>query len=129
MKRFEKVLETKAWVLSPEHLFIEKLKWIQRTESDFHLRDLNNLLFFPGLDKSAISMWCRKLNLNTSVETFVTFKASSGIIISMGPQFRYQLLSSYKSNYNYAEKRIIFIYLRYKYRLLYLPMRCTNKKT
>ncbi len=46
----------------------------------------------------------RKLNLNAAIETFVTFKPSSGVILSLGPQFRYQLLSTYKKEYNYTEK-------------------------
>ena len=46
----------------------------------------------------------RKINLNTAVETFISLKSSHGIILNVGPQFRYQLLSSYKNAYNYTEK-------------------------
>ena len=45
----------------------------------------------------------RKINLNTSVETFISFKSSNGVIIHLGPQFRYQLLSTYKKAYGYTE--------------------------
>ena len=46
----------------------------------------------------------RKWNMNAAVETFVTFKPSSGVTLSVGPQLRYQLLSTYKKEYNYTEK-------------------------
>jgi hypothetical protein len=46
----------------------------------------------------------RKLNLNTAVETFLSFKPSSTVTLNVGPQFRYQLFSTYKNTYNYSEK-------------------------
>ena len=46
----------------------------------------------------------RKLNLNAALETFVSFKTSAGISVNIGPQFRYQLFSTYKKEYNYSEK-------------------------
>jgi hypothetical protein len=46
----------------------------------------------------------RKWNLNTAVETFVSFKPSSNVTLNVGPQFRYQVFSSYKKAYNYSEK-------------------------
>ena len=46
----------------------------------------------------------RKWNLNTAVETFLSFKPSSGVTLNVGPQFRYQVLSSYKKTYNFTEK-------------------------
>jgi hypothetical protein len=46
----------------------------------------------------------RKFNLNTAVESFISFKPSSTVTFYMGPQFRYQLLSTYKSTYNFSEK-------------------------
>ena len=46
----------------------------------------------------------RKLNLNSAIETFVNFKSSTGITMSVGPQLRYQLFSTYKNQYNYSEK-------------------------
>ena len=45
----------------------------------------------------------RKLNINTAIETFITYKASSDIILQFGPQIRYQLFSTYKNEYNYKE--------------------------
>ena len=46
----------------------------------------------------------RKLNLNSSIESFISFKPSPGVTMMMGPQLRYQLFSSFKNNYNYSEK-------------------------
>ena len=51
-------------------------------------------------DKSML----RKLNLNTAVETFVSYKPAPGITLSAGPQVRYQVMSSYKQAYKYSEK-------------------------
>lgn len=64
-KRYEDVAGFSAWVISPEHLFISKLRWIQDTGSDFHLRDLEGLLKNPDLDREYIMDWCNKLNLKT----------------------------------------------------------------
>lgn len=46
----------------------------------------------------------RKWNMNTAVETFVSFKPSPAVTLTVGPQFRYQLLSSFNKEYNYSEK-------------------------
>lgn len=46
----------------------------------------------------------RKWNMNAAVETFVSFRPASGVTLTVGPQFRYQLLSTYKKEYNYTEK-------------------------
>ena len=51
-------------------------------------------------DKSLMRNW----NLNAGFETFVSYKTKSGIIINAGPQFRYQLLSTYTSQYTYNER-------------------------
>ncbi len=37
-------------------------------------------------------------------ETFVSFKTPSGVDITVGPQVRYQLLSTYNKEYTYTEK-------------------------
>lgn len=47
----------------------------------------------------------RKWNVNTSFETFLSFKLSNGSRINAGPQFRYQLFSTYDSKYLYNEKQ------------------------
>lgn len=46
----------------------------------------------------------RKTNINTSVETFLSYRTSNGITLTAGPQARYQLKNTYKSTYNYNEK-------------------------
>jgi len=46
----------------------------------------------------------RKMNLNTAIETFISFKSANGVLLNVGPQFRYQLFSTYKKQYGYAEK-------------------------
>ena len=51
-------------------------------------------------DKSML----RTFNVNSSFETFVSFKTPRGIDINVGPQVRYQLLSTYNKEYTYTEK-------------------------
>ncbi|CAN5746305.1 hypothetical protein BH11BAC4_BH11BAC4_11540 [soil metagenome] len=46
----------------------------------------------------------RKWNLNAGIETFISYKTKSGIIVNAGPQFRYQLMSTYSKQYTYDEK-------------------------
>lgn len=46
----------------------------------------------------------RKLNLNTSFESFVSIKTKGGGYFNIGPQFRYQLISAYKRAYIYTER-------------------------
>lgn len=46
----------------------------------------------------------RKWNINGGVETFISYKTKSGLTLNAGPQFRYQLLSTYSKKYSYNEK-------------------------
>ena len=46
----------------------------------------------------------RNFNINGGIETFVSFKTPGGITLNAGPQFRYQMLSSYKNMYPYNER-------------------------
>jgi hypothetical protein len=46
----------------------------------------------------------KKWNMNTAVETFITYKTNSGITVKAGPQFRYQPLSTYSKRYSVTEK-------------------------
>ncbi|RYY50635.1 MAG: hypothetical protein EOO06_03035 [Chitinophagaceae bacterium] len=46
----------------------------------------------------------RRLNLNGALESFVSIKTKSGTFINLGPQFRYQLFSTYSKAYTYTEK-------------------------
>lgn len=45
----------------------------------------------------------RRWNANTSVEAFLSYKAPSGLKFQLGPQFRYQLLSTYVDKYPVKE--------------------------
>lgn len=51
-------------------------------------------------DKSLLRKW----NMNTAIETFVSYKTGAGVTINAGPQLRYQLYSTYGKQYNYSEK-------------------------
>ncbi len=46
----------------------------------------------------------RRTNINTSVESYLSYRTGAGISIIAGPQLRYQLFSTYKDKYNYTEK-------------------------
>jgi hypothetical protein len=45
----------------------------------------------------------RRWNVNTSAEAFLSYNTGTGITWQVGPQFRYQLLSSYSSRYPIRE--------------------------
>jgi hypothetical protein len=49
----------------------------------------------------------RNFNLNTSLETFVSFRMGS-VQLQAGPQVRYQVLSTYNNNFHLNEKLIDF---------------------
>jgi len=46
----------------------------------------------------------RRLNINSSIETFLSYRMKNGATLNAGPQFRYQLLSTYNKQYVYDEK-------------------------
>ena len=46
----------------------------------------------------------RKFNINTGVETFLSYKSKNGVTLNAGPQFRYQLQSTYNKTYPFNEK-------------------------
>ncbi|HRD43506.1 MAG TPA: hypothetical protein PLN30_07115, partial [Ferruginibacter sp.] len=47
----------------------------------------------------------RKFNVNTSLETYLSYTTANGASIIVGPQVRYQLFSSFNKRYLYSEKR------------------------
>lgn len=47
----------------------------------------------------------RRFNLNGSVESVLSYTTPNGASVMVGPQFRYQFLSTYNKDYNYYEKR------------------------
>ena len=46
----------------------------------------------------------RRFNMNGGIETFISYKVGNGVTVNAGPQFRYQLMSSYEDQYTYDEK-------------------------
>ena len=46
----------------------------------------------------------RRLNINSSIETFLSYRMKNGATLNAGPQFRYQLLSTYNKQNVYDEK-------------------------
>ena len=44
-----------------------------------------------------------RFNISAGVESFLSIKTANGIHLNVGPQLRYQLLSTYKKNYNFTE--------------------------
>lgn len=63
--------------------------WVQSADNNFYVDD-------PSL--------LRRWNFNAGVESFVSIKTPSGASINLGPQFRYQLMSTYSKRYTYTEK-------------------------
>ncbi|GAB4015913.1 nucleotidyl transferase AbiEii/AbiGii toxin family protein [Spirosoma koreense] len=54
-----------CWIISPEDLIIAKLMWIQELQSQQQLDDIKNLLYdYPLLDKSYVTGWVKKMQLN-----------------------------------------------------------------
>jgi len=51
-------------------------------------------------DPSLVRNW----NVNGGIETFITYKTKLGITLNAGPQFRYQMLSTYKNQFTYNER-------------------------
>ena len=58
--------------------------------------DRKNYVSMPSM----IKRW----NANAAFETFISYKTNAGFNIDFGPQFRYQLKSTYKKQYGYSEK-------------------------
>jgi hypothetical protein len=46
----------------------------------------------------------RRFNMNTSVETFISYQPMKGVRLQLGPQFRYQLMSTYIQDYPMKER-------------------------
>ncbi len=92
--------------------------------TDYKIAEINHLQWFAGAtvqpsftvmgnsynDNSMASEYSqsfdmmRRWNVNTSIETFFSYTLKNGAVLNAGPQFRYQLFSSYGNNYNYDEK-------------------------
>jgi hypothetical protein len=84
----------------------KKLKWYLGATAQPTYIMSGNAFVLSADEKNYINenALLRKWNLNTAIETFVSFKPSAAVTLHLGPQFRYQLFSSYKKAYNYTEK-------------------------
>ena len=63
-----------------------------------------NVLSSDGRNYVKMPSLLRTWNANSSIETFVSIETKAGFSVNVGPQFRYQLLSTYNKEYNYSEK-------------------------
>ncbi|MEO7047258.1 MAG: hypothetical protein ABI091_18295, partial [Ferruginibacter sp.] len=92
--------------------------------ADFKIAGKNNLKWYVGLDVQptyitggnlyALSAdsknyiedptLLRKWNMNAAIESFLSYKTRSGVVLTVGPQARYQFLSTYDKRYTYTEK-------------------------
>ena len=70
--------------------------YVANGEANLLSADKRNYIKRPSL--------MRTWNANTSIETFVSIDTKAGFSVNVGPQFRYQLLSTYNNEYNYSEK-------------------------
>ena len=54
-----------CWVISPEDLIVAKLLWIQQLFSQQQIDDIKNVIHdCPSLDKTYVSDWIKRLELN-----------------------------------------------------------------
>jgi hypothetical protein len=60
-----KELDTELWVIDIDDLIIAKIIWIQQSQSEKQMLDIENLLFNPEKNIDYIISWCNKLNLQT----------------------------------------------------------------
>ncbi|MEO7446468.1 MAG: hypothetical protein ABIT96_08585 [Ferruginibacter sp.] len=51
-------------------------------------------------ENAFINRW----NINTSLETFITYKLNDGMLLQAGPQVRYQMFSTYSKQFTASEK-------------------------
>ncbi len=60
-----KELDTELWVIDIDDLIIAKIIWIQQSQSEKQMLDIENLLLNPEKNIDYIKSWCNKLNLQT----------------------------------------------------------------
>lgn len=70
--------------------------YVASGEANVLSADARNYVKMPSL----LRIW----NVNSSFETFVSIQTKAGFSVNVGPQFRYQILSTYNNEYNYSEK-------------------------
>jgi hypothetical protein len=84
----------------------DKIKWYVGATVQPTYVVSDNSYVFSGDEKYYIleKSLQRKFNINTAFETYLSIKTRKGVTFNVGPQFRYQLLNSYKKDYKYNEK-------------------------
>ncbi len=60
-----KELDMELWVIRLEDLILAKLIWIQQSQSEKQIQDIENLMLNPDKDMNYIKKWCNELNLRT----------------------------------------------------------------
>lgn len=83
-----------------------KVKWYVGATAQPTFIIGGNSLVLSADEKSLITenTLRRNWNLNMGVETFISYRTRSGIMFNAGPQFRYQVLSTFKKQYAYSER-------------------------
>lgn len=83
-----------------------KLKWFAGASVQPGLVIGGNVYALSANDQYYINepSLLRKGNINTSFETYLSYRTGVGVSIIAGPQVRYQIFSTYKPEYNYTEK-------------------------
>jgi hypothetical protein len=83
-----------------------KIKWFMGTTIQPSYVNTGNVYLISADSKNFVEdrSMLRNWNLNSTLETFVSIKTPGNIRINAGPQFRYQLLSTYSKQYSYSEK-------------------------
>jgi hypothetical protein len=79
----------------------ERLQWlVGGTVQPTYLLNTNSYVLTTDYTNyiKAPSLY-RRWNINTGLETFLTYKLNNGLRLQAGPEFRYQLLSTYNSQY------------------------------
>jgi hypothetical protein len=84
----------------------ERLKWYAGATVQPSFVTAGHVYAISGDGKNYIEepSLVRQWNINTGVETFLSYKTASGVILNVGPQVRYQLFSTYNKQYTYTEK-------------------------
>lgn len=85
-----------------------RVKWYVGTSVQPTYNFGGNSLLMSADQKNLIreSSLKRNFNINIAAETFVSIGLKGGFSLNLGPQFRYQALSTYKKPYGYKENLI-----------------------
>ncbi len=83
----------------------EQLKWYASTsiQPTFVLGGKAYLISADRKNYIEDAFLMRRWNVNTAIETFLTYKTKENIQLQFGPQYRYQLTSTYSKEYSINE--------------------------